>query len=159
MTEGGQATGVVPKHLLEVAKKRWMCLVYLFWYIKHLVELFSSGMNSQFVPLSQLPKYPNLDKHDELELPHLCKGWVVMRTNSFRKENEGFQIVGAKRLPRSALESEVTSRLEHFIVTAVDLAASSSGLRGRRRTCLTILQRAWSAKFKMVRYVLLRPLL
>jgi hypothetical protein len=47
--------------------------------------------------------------------------------------------------------TEVTSRLDHFIVTAVDLAASSSGLRGRKRTCLTILQREWSANFKMVR--------
>jgi hypothetical protein len=54
--------------------------------------------------------------------------------------------------------TEVTSRLEHIIVTAVVLAYSSSGLRGRRRTCLTILQRGWSANFKMVRYVLLRPL-
>jgi hypothetical protein len=33
-----------------------------------------------------------------------------------------------------------------------------SGLRGRRRTYLTILKRAWSANFKMVWYVLLRPL-
>jgi hypothetical protein len=54
--------------------------------------------------------------------------------------------------------TEVTSRLKYFIVTAVDVAASSSGLRGRRRTCLTILQRAWSANFKMVQYVLLLPL-
>jgi hypothetical protein len=29
--------------------------------------------------------------------------------------------------------------------------ASSSGLRGRRRTYLTILKRAWSADSKMVR--------
>jgi hypothetical protein len=35
---------------------------------------------------------------------------------------------------------------------------SSSGLRGRRRTYLTILKRTWSAHSKMVRYVLLRPL-
>jgi hypothetical protein len=34
----------------------------------------------------------------------------------------------------------------------------SSGLRGRRKTYLTILKRAWSANFKMVLYVLLRPL-
>jgi hypothetical protein len=35
---------------------------------------------------------------------------------------------------------------------------SSSGLRGHRRTYLTILKRAWSANFKMVWYVLLRYL-
>jgi hypothetical protein len=35
---------------------------------------------------------------------------------------------------------------------------SSSGLRGRRRTYPTILKMAWSANFKMVWYVLLRPL-
>jgi hypothetical protein len=35
---------------------------------------------------------------------------------------------------------------------------SSSGLRGHRRTYLTILERAWSANLKMVWYVLLRPL-
>jgi hypothetical protein len=35
---------------------------------------------------------------------------------------------------------------------------SSSGLRGHRRTYLTILERAWSANFKMVWYVLLRPI-
>jgi hypothetical protein len=35
---------------------------------------------------------------------------------------------------------------------------SNSGLRGRRRTYLTILKRAWSANFKMVWYILLRPL-
>jgi hypothetical protein len=33
-----------------------------------------------------------------------------------------------------------------------------SGLRGRRKTYLTILRRGWSANFKMVLYVLLRPL-
>jgi hypothetical protein len=31
-------------------------------------------------------------------------------------------------------------------------------IRGRRKTYLTILKRAWSANFKMVWYVLLRPL-
>jgi hypothetical protein len=35
---------------------------------------------------------------------------------------------------------------------------SSSGLRGRRKTYLIILKRAWSANLKMVWYVLLRPL-
>jgi hypothetical protein len=35
---------------------------------------------------------------------------------------------------------------------------SSSGLRGHRRTYITILKRAWPANFKMVWYVLLRPL-
>jgi hypothetical protein len=35
---------------------------------------------------------------------------------------------------------------------------SSSGLKSRRRTYLTILKRTWSAHSKMVRYVLLRPL-
>jgi hypothetical protein len=35
---------------------------------------------------------------------------------------------------------------------------SSSGLRGHRRTYLTILESADHALFKMVRYVLLRPL-
>jgi hypothetical protein len=35
---------------------------------------------------------------------------------------------------------------------------SSSGLRGHRRTYLTILESADNALFKMVRYVLLRPL-
>jgi hypothetical protein len=35
---------------------------------------------------------------------------------------------------------------------------TSSGLRGRRRTYLTILKRAWSANFKMVWYVVLRRL-
>jgi hypothetical protein len=35
---------------------------------------------------------------------------------------------------------------------------SSSGLRGHRRTYLTILKRAWSADSKMVRQVLLWPL-
>jgi hypothetical protein len=39
-----------------------------------------------------------------------------------------------------------------------DIWPSSSGLRDRRRTYFTILKRAWSAKFKMVCYVLLRPL-
>jgi hypothetical protein len=34
---------------------------------------------------------------------------------------------------------------------------SSSGLRGHRRTYFTILNREWSANFKMVWYVLLRP--
>jgi hypothetical protein len=33
-----------------------------------------------------------------------------------------------------------------------------SGLRGSRRTCYTILKLADHALFKMVRYVLLRPL-
>jgi hypothetical protein len=36
--------------------------------------------------------------------------------------------------------------------------ASSSGLRGHKRTYLTILESADHALFKMVRYVLLRPL-
>jgi hypothetical protein len=36
--------------------------------------------------------------------------------------------------------------------------ASSSGLRGHKRTYLTILELADHALFKMVRYVLLRPL-
>jgi hypothetical protein len=49
-------------------------------------------------------------------------------------------------------------RLEHFIVTAVDLAASSSGLRGCRRTYCTILKLADHSLCKMVRHVLLRPL-
>jgi hypothetical protein len=35
---------------------------------------------------------------------------------------------------------------------------SISGLRGRRRTYLTILKRAWSANLKMAWYILLRPL-
>jgi hypothetical protein len=35
---------------------------------------------------------------------------------------------------------------------------SNSSLRGHRRTYLTILKRAWSANFKMVWYILLRPL-
>jgi hypothetical protein len=35
---------------------------------------------------------------------------------------------------------------------------NNSGLRGRRRTHLTILKRAWSANSKMVRYGLLQPL-
>jgi hypothetical protein len=35
---------------------------------------------------------------------------------------------------------------------------SNSGLRGSRRTYLTILKRTWSANFKMVWYILLRPL-
>jgi hypothetical protein len=35
---------------------------------------------------------------------------------------------------------------------------SNSGLRGRRRTYLTIFKRAWSANFKMVWYILLRHL-
>jgi hypothetical protein len=33
-----------------------------------------------------------------------------------------------------------------------------SGLRGRRRTYLTILKKTWSANFKMVWYIFLRPL-
>jgi hypothetical protein len=51
-----------------------------------------------------------------------------------------------------------TSRLEQFIVTAVDLAASSSGLRGRMRTYRPIFKLADHALCKMVRHVLLRPL-
>jgi hypothetical protein len=35
---------------------------------------------------------------------------------------------------------------------------SNCDLRGRRSTYLTILKRAWSANFKMVWYILLRPL-
>jgi hypothetical protein len=35
---------------------------------------------------------------------------------------------------------------------------SNTGLRGSRKTYLTILKRAWSANFKMVWYVFLRPL-
>jgi hypothetical protein len=40
----------------------------------------------------------------------------------------------------------------------VFVLASSSGLRGHNRTYLTILESADHALFKMVRYVLLRPL-
>jgi hypothetical protein len=40
----------------------------------------------------------------------------------------------------------------------VFVLASSSGLRGHKRTYLTILESAGHALFKMVRYVLLRPL-
>jgi hypothetical protein len=40
----------------------------------------------------------------------------------------------------------------------VFVLASSSGLRGHKRTYLTILESADHALFKMVRYVLLRPL-
>jgi hypothetical protein len=40
----------------------------------------------------------------------------------------------------------------------VFLLTSSSGLRGHRKTYLTILESAGHALFKMVRYVLLRPL-
>jgi hypothetical protein len=36
-------------------------------------------------------------------------------------------------------------------VTAYDWQVNNSSLRGRRRTYLTILKRAWSADFKMVR--------
>jgi hypothetical protein len=43
-----------------------------------------------------------------------------------------------------------------FIYTFV--LASSSGLRGHKRTYLTILESADHALFKIVRYVLLRPL-
>jgi hypothetical protein len=35
---------------------------------------------------------------------------------------------------------------------------TADSLRSRRRTYLTILKMAWSANFKMVWYVLLRPL-
>jgi hypothetical protein len=35
---------------------------------------------------------------------------------------------------------------------------SNSGLRSRRKTYLTIFKRAWSANFKIVWYVFLRPL-
>jgi hypothetical protein len=56
------------------------------------------------------------------------------------------------------LTTEVTSRLEHIIVTAVVLAASSSGLRGRRRTYRAIIKLADHALCKMVRHFLLRPL-
>jgi hypothetical protein len=45
-----------------------------------------------------------------------------------------------------------------IMVTAVDLAAKSSGLRGRRRTYRTILKLADHVLCKMVRHVLLRPL-
>jgi hypothetical protein len=44
-----------------------------------------------------------------------------------------------------------------FEVTAA-FERSSSGLRGRRKTYLTILEMAWSANLKMVWHVLLRPL-
>jgi hypothetical protein len=54
--------------------------------------------------------------------------------------------------------TEVTSSFDHFIVTAVDLAASRSDLKGRRRTYRTILKLADNALCKMVRHVLLRPL-
>jgi hypothetical protein len=43
-------------------------------------------------------------------------------------------------------------------VTAYDWQVNNSSLRGRRRTYLTILKRAWSADSKMVRKGLLQPL-
>jgi hypothetical protein len=43
----------------------------------------------------------------------------------------------------------------HLFEVTADLC---SGLRGRRRTYLTVLKRAWSSNFKMVWYVLLRLL-
>jgi hypothetical protein len=56
---------------------------------------------------------------------------------------------------------------QHVVICVVHLLsegvpvfvlASSSGLRGHKRTYLTILESADRALFKMVRYVLLRPL-
>jgi hypothetical protein len=42
----------------------------------------------------------------------------------------------------------------HLFEVTADLR---SGLRGRRRTYLTILKRVWSANYKMVWYVLIAP--
>jgi hypothetical protein len=51
-----------------------------------------------------------------------------------------------------------TQRRRAFAGRHVFVLASCSGLRGHKRTYLTILESADRALFKMVRYVLLRPL-
>jgi hypothetical protein len=51
-----------------------------------------------------------------------------------------------------------TQRRRAFAGRHVFVLASSSGLRGHKRTYLTILESEDNALFKMVRYVLLRPL-
>jgi hypothetical protein len=51
-----------------------------------------------------------------------------------------------------------TQRRRAFAGRHVFVLKSSSGLRGHKRTYLTILESADHALFKMVRYVLLRPL-
>jgi hypothetical protein len=51
-----------------------------------------------------------------------------------------------------------TQRRRAFVGRHVFVLAFSSGLRGHKRTYLSILESADHALFKMVRYVLLRPL-
>jgi hypothetical protein len=46
----------------------------------------------------------------------------------------------------------------YFLIARLHVLAIYSGLLGHRRTYLTILESADHALFKMVRYVLLRPL-
>jgi hypothetical protein len=48
--------------------------------------------------------------------------------------------------------------VHEYLKFALDGRPSNTGLKGRRRTYLIILKRAWSANFKMVWYVLLRRL-
>jgi hypothetical protein len=66
--------------------------------------------------------------------------------------------VGSSKYAYFSLWTGRVLQQNHFIVTAVDLAASSSGLRGRRRTYRTFFKLADHALCKMVRHVLLRPL-
>jgi hypothetical protein len=50
-----------------------------------------------------------------------------------------------------AISNEMPPKTHIFESPASTSWPSSSGLRSRRRTCLTILKRAWSADSKMVR--------
>jgi hypothetical protein len=68
---------------------------------------------------------------------------AILGINSFYMTNlERFCLMACS----SSLDDSSPSARHVFVV------ASSSGLRGRRRTYLTILKRAWSANSKMVRY-------
>jgi hypothetical protein len=62
------------------------------------------------------------------------------------------------KFPAKCPFPEKSSLVLESLAFSLDGRPSRSGLRGRRRTYLTIFKSAWSANFKMVCYVLLRRL-
>jgi hypothetical protein len=83
----------------------------------------------------------------------MAKTWRRLPTKARQQLSDERLII-----PSSYMCCSSTQRRRAFAGRHVFVLASSSGLRGHKRTYRTILESADHAFFKMVRYVLLRPL-
>jgi hypothetical protein len=97
---------------------------------------------------SNLGKYL-VDNQEWYTTSTICPFSMLNCLTCLSEKRAGTRAYTLRRVPVSVLKSDSDV---YFWMT------SSSGLRGHRRTYLTILESADHALFKMVRYVLLRPL-